>query len=207
MKIPVNLLNYEMCIRDRAGIVNEDYTKITVNNASYQNSMEPLVRLSNMSLMMLVIIVGIGAILLTLILTLWERDRIHETGILMSFGISKRNIWWQRFSECVSIFVVALVIAILAFFPVSEKMGDWFYERASTTVEQSVEVENEDGMMSWEIISTENVENDIVFRTELSPTIILLSGLGGLALVAGSMSMAFFSNVRHKPKELLSTME
>lgn len=192
---------------EEAGIMDKDYTKITINNASYQNSMEPLMRLSNMSLMMLVIIAGIGAILLTLILTLWERDRIHETGILMSFGVLKRNIWWQRFVECVSIFIVALVISVIAFFPASEKMGDWLYERVSTTAEQPAGTGGEDEMMAWEMINAESIENDIVFRVELSPAIILLSGLGGLALVGGSMSMAFFFNAHHKPKELLATME
>lgn len=109
---------------------------------AYKKSMEPLSRLSNMSLL-LVIIVGIGAVLLTLILTLWERDRIHETGILMSFGILKRNIWWQS----------------------------------------------------------------MVFRMEMSPVIILFSGLGGLILVGSSMSLAFFSNAHHEPKELLALIE
>ena len=61
--------------------------------------------------------------------------------------------------------------------------------------------------MPWESIDAEGIENDIVFRVELSPAIILFSGLGGLALVGGSMSMAFFSNAHHKPKELLAAME
>lgn len=48
-----------------AGIMDKNFTKLTVNNTAYQNSMEPFSWLSNMSLMMLVIVVGIGAILLT----------------------------------------------------------------------------------------------------------------------------------------------
>lgn len=192
---------------EKVGIINKDFTKITVNNASYQKSMEPLRRLSDMSLMMLIIIAGIGIILLTLILTLWERDRIHETGILMSFGILKRNIWWQRFVECASIFIVALVISIITFLPISEKMGSWLYAQASARTEQSVAMEKEDSIMAWEMINTETIENDIAFQMRMSPGIILLSGLGGLALVGGAMSMAFFSNARHKPKELLAIME
>lgn len=192
---------------EEAGIMDKDYTKITINNVSYQNSIGPLNRLSSISLMMLVIIAAIGVILLTLILTLWERDRIHETGILMSFGILKRNIWWQRFVECVSIFIAAFVISIIAFLPISEKMGDWLYQQASTRIEQPEGTEREDSMMAWEMISAKSIGNDIVFRVELSPAIILLSGFGGLALVGGSMSMAFFFNAHHKPKELLATME
>ena len=192
---------------EETGIMDQDFAKLTVNNTAYQNSMEPLSRLSSLSLMMLVIIAGIGAILLTLILTLWERDRIHETGILMSFGIRKRNIWWQRFVECVCIFITAFIISVIALLPVSAKMGDWFYEQASAMVEQTTESEKADSMMAWDTISTESIENEIKFRVELSPGIILLSGLGGLVLVGGSMSMALFFNTRHKPKELLAAME
>lgn len=192
---------------ENAGIMDKDFTKITVNNEAYQNSMEPLSRLSNMSLMMLIVIAGIGTIFLTLILALWERDRIHETGILMSFGILKRNIGWQRFVECASIFIAAFVISTTAFIPVSEKMGDWLYEQASVRAEQSAGAEKEDSMMAREVLSTEAIENDIVFRVEMSPGIIFLSGLGGLVLVGGSMSMAFFCNAYHKPKELLASME
>lgn len=192
---------------ENAGVMDKDFTKLTVNNEAYQNSKEPLSRLSNMSLMMLIVIAGIGTILLTLILTLWERDCIHETGILMSFGIVKRNIWWQRFVECTSIFIAALVISVIVFIPVSAKMGDWLYEQASERTEQSAETEKEDGMMAWEMISTETIENDISFRVEMSPEIIFLSGLGGLVLVGGSMSMAFFCNAYHKPKDLLASME
>lgn len=192
---------------EEAGIIDEDYTRITVNNAAYKNSMAPLSRLSNMSLMMLVMIMGIGAVLLTLILTLWERDRIHETGILMSFGIPKHSIWRQRFMECVSIFVVAFLVSVFVFLPLSGEMGDWLYERAATTTEQSTGTESDDGMMAWEIIDTANIENDIVFEVELSPAILLLSGLGGITLVGVAVSMAFFPNAHHKPKELLATME
>lgn len=192
---------------EETGIIDKDFTKIVVNNEAYQNSMEPLSRLSNMSLMMLVIIAGIGAILLTLILTLWERDRIHETGILMSFGILKRNIWWQRFVECASIFIAALVISVIVFVPVSVKMGDRLYEQSSARTEQSEGTEKEDGMMAWEMLNTEAIENDIAFRVEMSPEIIFLSGFGGLVLVGCSMSMAFFCNAYHKPKDLLASME
>lgn len=192
---------------EEAGIIDEDHTRITANNAAYQNSMAPLGRLSNMSLMMLAMIIGIGAVLLTLILTLWERDRIHETGILMSFGILKRNIWRQRFMECMSIFVVAFVISIIVFLPVSGKIGDLLYEQASMATEQPTGAESENDMMTWEIINTASIENDVVLKLELSPAILLLSGLGGIALVGGAVSVAFFSNGHHKPKELLATME
>lgn len=188
-------------------IIDRDLTKLTVNNAAYQRSMEPLRRLSSMSLIMLALIAGIGAILLTLILTLWERDRIHETGILMSFGIRKRNIWWQRLMECASIFIIALFISVIAFLPVAAKMGDRLYEQASARTEQSMESEQEDYMMTSETMSAESIENNIMFQVKLSPAIIMLSGLGGLVLVGGSMSMAFFSNTHYKPKELLATME
>ena len=192
---------------EEAGFIDQDLTKLMVNNAAYQKSMEPLNRLSSLSLIMLVIIAGTGAILLTLTLTLWERDRIHETGILMSFGIRKQDIWWQRLIECASVFIIAFLISVITFLPVADKMGDWLYEQASAGTERSAESENDEYVMTWEAINTDSMEEDRMFQVELSPGIIIRSGLGGLVLVGGSVSMAFFLNAHHKPKELLATME
>lgn len=109
--------------------------------------------------------------------------------------------------ECGSIFIAALVISVIAFLPVSGKMGSLLYEQASAGTAQSADSKEEDGMMAWEMIDAETIESDIAFQAELSPAIILFSGLGGLVLIGGSMSMAFFFNAHHTPKELLATME
>lgn len=192
---------------EASGMMDQELTKLTVNNAAYQSSMEPLHRLSNMSLVMLVVIIILGVILLTLILTLWERDRIREAGILLSFGILKRNIWWQRFMECSSIFIVSLIISAIVFLPVAAEAGDWLYEQASAKVEQSVDREKQESTMTWETVNTESVVNNSTFCMELSPAIIIFSGLGGMVLVGISVSVAFIVSVRHKPKELLVTIE
>lgn len=192
---------------EETGMIDRDLTKLTVNNEAYQSSMEPLSRLRNMSLIMLVMTSGVGTILLTLILTLWERDRIHETGILMSFGILRRNIWWQRFIECASIFIISLIVSVIAFLPFAAETGGWLYEQASARIEQSAGNEKKDSTTTQAIVSTESIENNVTFQVTLSPAIIMLSGLGGLILVGASMSMAFFSNAHHKPGELLATME
>lgn len=190
-----------------AGIIDQDLIKLTVNHAAYQRSMEPLRRLSSMSLMMLAVITGTGAVLLTLLLALWERDRIRETGILMSFGIQRREIWRQRSVECASVFLLSFLISVIVFLPVSEKMGGWLYEQASAKAEQPAESQAEEDGMIWETMRTESVEEEYVFQVRLSPGILLISGLGGFVLVGGAMSMAFFFHAHHRPKELLAAME
>jgi len=49
-----------------------------------------------------------GAIILSLVLAFWIQGRIHETGILLSIGVSKFNIISQYIIEL-------LLISVLAF--------------------------------------------------------------------------------------------
>ena len=42
---------------------------------------------------MILAILLIGVVLVTLVLFLWMRDRVHEIGILLSLGIRKRASW------------------------------------------------------------------------------------------------------------------
>ena len=52
---------------------------------------------------------AISIVLLSLLLALWERDRIHEAGVLMSFGISSKKYILAAFLECAAVFLLAFV--------------------------------------------------------------------------------------------------
>lgn len=189
---------------EESGILDPNHTKLSVNNATYHNSMEPLERLENMSLLMLILIMAVGAVLLTLILTLWERDRICEAGILMSFGIPKKDIWWQHFLECISVFLAAFCISVALLLAVGPQAGDRLYRNVSQ------QAENTDSDIDSYVDGAVNanlIESDVSFHVNLQPAAIISAGFSEILLIGFSVSIAFSVIARHKPKELLATLE
>ena len=136
-----------------------------------------------------------GIIILTLILTLWERNRVRETGILMCFGISKKSIWFQRITECICVFSIALILTVSLLLPVFNKTGDWLYKKA------------EESILEMNTEESDFIENDVTLQLYLSPASVLLSGLSGVGLVGISVSIAFLFHTHHRPKKLLSIIE
>lgn len=189
---------------EACGLLDFAHTRLTVNNAAYQNSVEPLTRLSNLSLLMLVLIVITGLAVLTLILILWERDRICEAGVLMSFGISKRNIWWQHFLECTFVFLAAFAVSSGIFAAVGPEAGDWLYGQVS---ERS---ETQDGSLdsfAEGAVNADLIQSGVSFEAGMQPGVLASAAFAGTVLIGVSTGMAFLVIARRKPKELLAAIE
>ena len=60
-----------------------------VDNEDYENAASSLEQLSELVSTILMIALIVSIAILSLILTMWARTRIHETGVLLSVGISK----------------------------------------------------------------------------------------------------------------------
>ena len=82
--------------------------KLTVDNTAYEAVASSLTAMQNMvtGLIIGIVIVSIG--ILALILNMWIKQRTHETGILLSIGVSKVKIVAQYILE-------TLIIAVIAF--------------------------------------------------------------------------------------------
>ena len=81
---------------------------ITQDNETYLEAAAPLSELQSLVTALLMVIIIVSAVILTLILTMWGRTRIHETGVLLSFGIGKSEIISQYLAE-------VMLIAVFAF--------------------------------------------------------------------------------------------
>ena len=179
--------------------VNWDSFEITVHNEDYERTAEPIDRLSGTMFLTVGLIVAIGAILLTLLLSLWERDRIHEAGVLMSFGISKWNILLQHFLESASIFLAAFLLAVVISLPISGRIGQMLYNSEVTRAEQTAETS--------EILFSDPSDVEVSFEAALQPISVVISGILGLLLVSVSSGAAFVVIARRNPKNLLTIME
>ncbi len=81
---------------------------VTTNNQTYLDAAAPLQKLQTLVSSMIFVIAWVSGIILSLILTMWGRGRIHETGVFLSLGIGKTQIIGQYLAE-------VLMIAALAF--------------------------------------------------------------------------------------------
>ncbi len=198
--------NIDQVVREieEAAFFDPVYTKITVNNAAYQNSAQPLARLGNLSLLMLILTVITGTAVLTLILILRERDRICEAGILMSFGIPGRNIWWQHFLECIFVFFAAFCISAGILPAFGQKAGDWFYSQVSERSEGEYlsEAPALEGAVNAELI-----ESDFSFDAGIQPGVLGVTVFTGILVIGLSTGTAFLAVARHRPKELIAMIE
>lgn len=151
--------------------------ELSVNNASYEKSAQPLERLEKLTKTMVGLIAGIGTVLITLMIVMWERERIHEAGALMAYGIKKGSIFFQHFLEVVSVYIAAFLIAVLVALPVSGQLGNQLYSGEES------------------------------FVTSLSMEVIGIAGCIGIIIVVVSISLGFVTIARRKPKDILALME
>lgn len=179
--------------------------KLTENNRAYRESMEPLTRLGAMTLLMVLLIVAVSVLLLTLLLALWERDRIHEAGVLLSFGISKGNILWQHLIECAAVFLLAFCLAAAVSVPLSGKIGGLLYGNARTEAEEEEERPQFTFADDPILAGMEAEETSFVIAGQ--PLAFALSGLLGIGIVGLSVGGAFLVTARRKPRELFTIME
>lgn len=169
-----------------------DSYKVDKNEADYQKAVKPLMSMNSLLNYLLLIIIISCISILILILNLWMRSRIYETGVYLSVGISKGKILLQRILEVTSIAVLAFICAIV----LSKSAGDITGEYLLSQYKVSEELENE------EAEEVPNLSLDI--RIETNDVIWITAT--GLVLSAAAVTISSASLFRYKPKEILTKM-
>lgn len=84
---------------------------IISDNSDFEKAAAPLKQLSNLISGILIVGVIVSIVILSLILTMWARGRIHETGILLSAGISKLSVLAQYAAEVLMLAMAAFLFS------------------------------------------------------------------------------------------------
>lgn len=98
----------------------------TVNDEVYQRSASSMSNVESLIRTMIIIIIAISMGIITLILTMWIKGRMRETGILMAVGISKKSIITQHMIETIIIAAVAFAASWAASPAVARILGTVF---------------------------------------------------------------------------------
>ncbi len=179
---------------------------VLADNEEYENAASSLKRLSELISTILFVVLIVSVAILSLILTMWARSRVHETGVLLSIGICKLSILGQYIAEVLIIAVLAFSFSYFSSSAIVDQMGKEFQSEQAIT-----EIQQEEGI-SAEIRGDAGTDsgNQEVETPELKVTVHLqemgLLFLIGIGIVTASAGISSISVMRLKPREILSKM-
>ncbi len=189
-----------------------DSFTLTMDNSAYEAVASPLTTMQNLIVWLIVGCVAVSVSILILILSMWIKQRRHETGILLSVGISKSRIILQYTIEVLMIAVVAFGLSFFTSSLISQGVSDLIFHQVSES-QPLPEIElPDDGTEYLDITGqyipydTSNVETLESVQVTVSPDYLLYIYIYGTLLIAFSVSAASISVIQMKPKKILSQM-
>lgn len=176
---------------------------------------EPLRNLGALVLALVVLALAAGMVILCLVLASRVKERMHESGVLLSLGFGRWAILSQYLVEAALVAVVAFALSVPIGAMIGQFVGDGLLgmSRAGTgggtggtvggpTSKDGMTVANSD-MMSPSF--TPNADMGSIHVVIDGWTIAGLYGLG-LALVAVSVGLSGVVLMRRRPKDILAAM-
>lgn len=86
---------------------------VTASVEEYEKAAGPLLSMRELADTLLMVIVAVSIAVLSLIQALFNKNRQHEMGVMLSVGISKAEILLQRFLETIMVAVAALSVCTI----------------------------------------------------------------------------------------------
>jgi len=142
---PADLEKIAKRVKESSEIDWQAFTLIT-DNKEYQQAAAPLEKLQSLVTSIIFVIVLVSGIILALILTMWERSRVHETGVLLSLGIGKGNIIGQYLAEVLMIAIIAFGLSFFTSNAVANQIANGLIESPSNEKNSS-----NDNNVVWDI--------------------------------------------------------
>ena len=188
--------------------ISEDWSKYTIEKSedtflALSKTFEVLDKIINIVLIGAVIA---GVLVLSLVLIFWIQGRIHETGILLSIGVSKFNIISQYIIELLIISLIAFGSSYFSSKAISQNIGNAIINQASKQAVQEVQNGfggNNIGNDSNSSLATRTID-EIDVKVEFKELIYVYVIGSGIIII--SVLLSSVSIIRLKPKEILSKM-
>lgn len=204
---------------------------VAADNSAYLEAAAPLEKLQTLVSSIILVIALVSAVILALILTMWGRTRIHETGVFLSLGIRKAKIIGQYLLEVLMIAVIAFSLSYFTSNAVANQLASGLLQQNVSANEaqsdQDIQAEIKDGYGDDIVIAvkddntapsgqenSQGTENEEIDSSADMQTISVTVGvfdmlqlyLIGFAIIALSVVASSGSVMRLKPREILSKM-
>lgn len=188
--------------------VEWDRCIITKYDKDYQNAKTVLESLQNIVFVAMIVIVAVCFAVLALLLTFRLRNRVHEMGVLLSMGISKKAILMQQLAEVLIVAVFALLLSFASSSLISQQVGNSLLTQAAADEYQIVDLTGSDTQNDTEAdnVNTQQEVNLTEIDVSISALDYLMVCCVGILLCAASTALAIIPILRMKPKNILSQM-
>lgn len=205
---PQNMVQVVSEVKALPGI---DWTAFTIqaDNETYEKAAAPLATLNELVITLLVVIIVVSAVILALILTLWTKTRIHETGVFLSVGIKKSAIIGQYLIEVLLIAVLAFGFSYFTSNAVAGQIGNHLLEQSLQTAPEDVGNITA-GAAAVDVGADHLIQKPLPAENGIEVSV----GLGnlvqlyliGLVIIIVAVSASSVTVMRLKPREILSKM-
>ena len=158
--------------------VNWESCVITKNDSNFKNTKEALEGIQQIVSTAIIVIFIISIILIVLILNLWTKHRINEIAILLSVGISKKDIIWQQIIEILMVSVPAFILSYFTSSIATKIVDSKLISSITNSIEISVNI------FDW----------------------LLVSGIG-LLIILVSTIISIYQITKIKPRDIFSRID
>lgn len=124
-------------IADVNGLSSIDWRafEVRTDNQTYLDAAAPLQKLQALVSSIIWGIALVSAVILSLVLTMWGKSRIHETGVFLSLGIGKMKIIGQYLTEVLMIAAIALGCSYVTGSAVAGRIADGLLQQGISSNE------------------------------------------------------------------------
>ena len=206
---------------------------VAADNQTYLDAAAPLQKLQALVSSMIWVIVLVSTVILSLILAMWGRSRIHETGVFLSLGIGKMRIIGQYLAEVLMIAVIAFGCSYFTSNAVAGQLANGLLQQnipASEEQAAGVTITKKDGFSEDVVVSIkdDSALSDMPSGQDTAPEVevaadgaeadreqirvmidsynMLQLYLIGIIVIILSVGISSLSVMRLKPREILSKM-
>lgn len=186
----------------------ENAYTIAADDEAYQSAAASLNSLDVLVKSLLIGIIAVSIVILALILTLWGKTRVHETGVLLSLGVKKANILGQYIAEVLLIAVFAFALSGVTSNALATSAADVLLQQSVQSNSQQDSAEDDTTMKSVDLSTGLGDEEAISPDIQISIGIenMLQLYLIGFCIIVISVTVSSVSVMRLKPRDILNRM-
>lgn len=173
----------------RYDLIDQNGTRTNIGSSIYG-----LQKIGNFIFML---VLGVGAIIITLLLLLWTKSRSYEASIFISLGNTKKTILAQFMIEIMSLFTIAFMVMCISMPFISKIAGE-------VIVEQQVEKTQQDVTKEYNINPNIGVPKIQEVKIQVQPVTIFIVFGSGVLISLCSICISAYPILRKPPKEILS---